>query len=305
MKRLMEWRPLIIGPLLPLMWMSCWLTYITIARGMAIRTVKPAELQESLLLISGVVVVINIYNLVLIYHETTLIKTIYFYSILAISFAVTIICSMVLAWSDPARILTPEHLSAWTVIFVLLTAIQGLMGNYFALVTRQQVTIENPRSSLVLASTCLTLTSLIAVPALTDGVACRRGWVVLLLLFLIANTVLGIVNLNHLFKPLAVQQSVTYKLLVGINLSSFFISILTGLDTVTVRWISPHFALLAVCMLTALTVYGISTAVIAGMQRYDNDYRYGHVNGRERLWVVVGAILFMALLLIECYVLSV
>lgn len=305
MKRLMEWRPLIIGPLLPLMWMSCWLTYVTIAKGMAIKFVEPAELQESLLLISGVVVVINVYNLVLIYHETTLIKTIYFYSILAILLALTIICSLVLAWSDPVRIMTPERLSGWVVIFALLTAIQGLLGNYFALVTRQQAAIENPRSSLVLASACLTLTSLIAVPALTDGVVCRRGWVVLLLLFLIANTVLGIVNLNHLFKPLAVQQSVTYELLVGINLASFFISILTGLDTVTVRWISPHFDLLAVCMLTALTVYGISTAIIAGMQRYDNDYRYGHVNGRERLWVVVGAILFMALLLIECYVLSV
>lgn len=282
------------------MWLACWLTYVTVAKGLAVGLTNPAILQESVLVVSGLVVVGNVYNLILIYQETKLVKELFAYASLGGVLALTLICGLVFAWSDPERILTPTRLSFLNLAFLGDAGVSGKLlcvGNTGKLVTREKVTGDDQKSSLVVMTASLFLTALVAIPTITVGIGGRRGWDIALILFLLANTALGFQNIRRLFTPLAVQQSVIFQLLVGINLAALFLSVFTGLDTVIVRWLGDRFDLLACCMVVSLLGFSLSGILIAGMQRYDNDYRYGHVHGRARRWIIAGAVLFLLILL--------
>lgn len=76
------------------------------------------DVQESVLLLSAVVILANIYNLVILYQRPTVNQLRDNWAILA--YALVLSCSTVLAWGQPRAILLPDKLAGWQSVFLLL-----------------------------------------------------------------------------------------------------------------------------------------------------------------------------------------
>lgn len=239
-------------------------------------------------MISAVILVANIYNLILIYQQTQgdSQQTIG-YQVLAIVDALVLIVTTVLAWGQPGHVLLPAKMTWWPGIFLGLNTIQALLGGYFVTVTRPQNT---GKLSLFLGPIDLLIASLTVPACLTT-----RWWLVALTMLIMVN-IIQIAQIPSLFVPTPANRSMTYRGLLGMNLASSFGGVL-----LTMLAIKCETLRVSLPLCTLLT--GLSDIVIAAMQRYNNDYRYGHASKKhQQLLCAIGAIIFVLLILmVGCF----
>lgn len=109
-------RPLILLPVIPLVWTVSWLCLVSARFLMGIQYPQPAQFQDSVLMISALILLANIYNLILIYQRIDIYRKIPTYAPRAMLLAIILIISIVLAWGQPQAVLIPNHLTVWVVI---------------------------------------------------------------------------------------------------------------------------------------------------------------------------------------------
>lgn len=93
-------------------------------------TPSPNQLQDSVLLVSAVILVMNIYNLILIYQRAEKYRNLSPYAPRALLLAIVLIISIVLAWGQPKVVLIPSYLNIWVMIFIVLNCLQALLGQF-------------------------------------------------------------------------------------------------------------------------------------------------------------------------------
>lgn len=274
------------------MWTSSWLAIAAAARLLSGKGLPAGnEVVESILLVSAVVLVANAYNLILICQQTVLLKEDRFYRLMTLLEAVTLMGATVLAWGKPGTILAPNFLGLGAGTFLALNAIQALLGNYFVLATRPKP--HTPKRSLLLGTLTMTATGFLF-PLMVE----RTGAIVLASgLVWLAVIIWHFYQLPRLFAATLAAKCGTYQALIGINLGALFVSLFFGFATIVVNLLGGGLELFAAGFAIALVTLGISDTVIAAMQRYNNDYRYGHALYHERAFLLGGVVSWLAILL--------
>lgn len=294
-------RPLILTPIIPLAWTTSWLGIVTALRSLGFGSPSPSQLRDSVLLVSAFIVVANIYNLILIYQHAERREKTTTYQQCSILLAIILIVSMVLAWGQPKQVLMPTQINWWVAAFILLNSGQAILGTYF--VQRvNPVQTRTRKASLVLPVIILTVAGYILPLAL----AIRGSWLVALLgiAFLIALINGQWVNFTGLLSPVAATKSGIYQSLLGMNITTTVTTVFFGLDTFVMAALGERPDLISYCFALSLLGVGLSGILIAAMQRYQNDYRYGHAPGREMWYLIGGIILTVAVLLGTCWLLT-
>lgn len=259
------------------------------------------EMVESVLIFSGVILIADVYNLVLTYQQNPAIVKTSLYRGLSIFQALVIICLLVLSWSHPAAVLLPRTVTVWNLIFILLAGIKGLVGNFFAVTARYIPFPPKQEFMIWLGTINLFCQGLLCYPLLVIHGGGR--W--LMALVVAAVIVVGLwaefIHLPLIFSTGFVQRSGIYQCIVGINLIASVAVLFFGLDTVIFRLMDNNPDLISGAFVTAWLLQGVSQLAMGAMHHYDNDYRYGHAIGRERLYVLLGTIVGAILLLAACF----
>lgn len=123
-------QPLILTPTIPLMWTVGWLCTMSAYIIVGGQPPSPNQLQDSVLLVSAVILVMNIYNLILIYQRAEKYRNLSPYAPRALLLAIVLIISIVLAWGQPKVVLIPSYLNIWVMIFIVLNCLQALLGQF-------------------------------------------------------------------------------------------------------------------------------------------------------------------------------
>lgn len=301
MKQLMKWQPLIIEPVLPLIWLVGWMNLITIHQLVSGPVRVSGPLVESVLIFSGLILVVDVYNLVLVYQQNPAIVKTTLYRGLAIFQAIVIICLLVLAWSHPAAILLPTKVTGWNLIFIILAGIKGLVGNFFAVTARYLPFPPKHEFLIWLGTINLLCQGLLCYPLLVIHGSGRWLIIIIVVAVLVASLWAEFHHLATILTTGLVQRSGGYQSLVGINLIASVAVIFFGLDTVIFKMMNNQPDLISGAFVVAWLLQGISQLAMGAMHHYDNDYRYGHAVGRERLYILLGTIIGAILLLATCY----
>lgn len=293
-------QPLIITPVLPLIWTSGWLAISQVLTlvGKQVGQIGN-DVVESVLMVSAVVLVGNVYNLILICQQQQLLKENYLYQGLTILWALVLIVTTVLAWGKPSLILTPTELSLGPISFLILNICQALLGTYFVLVTRLKT--RQPKLSLFLGIWTLAIAG-VGLPVLLNWPnkfsAIVGGGLILILILWHGYQVPRMLA----YEP--ASRSGIYQMVIGWTLVAGLTSLFFGCDTVVLSFLGSRLDLVSVAFTLALLTLGIGDEVIAGMQRYHNDYRYGHADGHERSYLVGGAVIWVVSLLTTLWLLG-
>lgn len=276
-------QPLIIMPNLPLAWLAGYWVVVTMLRGCGLKVARPTGDQVELALMVAVVwIVASGANQLLIYQNAPLTAA-NRYKDLAMVNALTLICTIVLAWGKPAVILFPRQLSSLTALMLALTLLLAGIGDYFVVVTR----VRHGRLSLWLGSGALVL-SAVAAPLLFASSDHLSWLLAAILVALIQASVCW--QLPRLLAMVPARRSGLYNLLVGFVLAALFASFLLGVATIAQLWIWVVYSRLAICWGLSWLAIGSGTVVIAACQRYQSDFRYGHAAGHENWFVAAGAL---------------
>lgn len=274
------------------MWTSSWLAIaaaVRLLRGKGL----PAgnEVVESILLVSAVVLVANAYNLILVCQQTALLKQDRLYRLMTLFEAVILMGATVLAWGKPGTILAPNLLNLGAGMFLFLNIVQALLGNYFVLATRLKSHVR--KRSLLLGTVTMAATGFLLPLIMTS-----TGIIVIISgLVWLAVIICHFYQLPRLFAATLAAKCGTYQALIGINLGALFVSLFLGFATIVVNSLGGGLVLLGEGFAVAMATLGISDAVIAAMQRYNNDYRYGHALYHERAFLLGGLIIWLLFLL--------
>lgn len=294
-------RPLILAPIIPLIWTVSWLGIATALRELGYQQPDPRQWQDSVLLVSAFVVIANIYNLILIYQRAEQHNRTSVYLRRSFLLAIILIISIVLAWGQPKTILIPNQLTSWVVLYILLNLGQALLGIYF-INQEDNRTTNNKLASIILPVGILTATGIFLPLVLTNRGNCffAVGGGALL----IALGYVQWLNVPGLFCSVAATRSGFYQFLLGLDIMTTMTTIVFGLDTVIMMTLGGRPDLISYCFAISLIGVGISDTFIAAMQRYHNDYRYGHARGYEIWYLIGGIILTVAFLLLNCWLVA-
>lgn len=290
-------QPLILTPVIPLIWTVGWLCTVSARLALGLKYPQPSQLQDSVLLVSAFILVANIYNLILIYQQTERYRDVPAYSLRAALLAIILIISVVLAWGQPQVVLVPNRLNKWVAIFIVLNFGQAVLGQFFTRLGRPKT--RRKLASLTLPTVTLLLSGLV-VPNL---IAVRHC---LSLLILVTGLLLWTgwsawQNLAGIRSQVPATNSVIYELLVGINLVTAGLAIVSGIGLIVLDILNINWSMIYYYFAISLSANGIGGLVIAAMQRYHNDYRYGHVKGHPRRYVIGGCLLMILFLLLRTY----
>lgn len=286
-------QPLIITPVIPLLWISSWLaiTQACFAFTKVSLTVSD-EFIESVLMVSAVVLLANVYNLILICAQHQLLKEDHFYQGMIILWALVLMVTTVLAWGKPSAVLTPRKLTLGPLAFLLLSVCQALLGTYFVRITRPKQA-PNKLSLFTGIVTMFVTGGLVPIWLVDGGLA----WTIMAVLLLVILVGWHFQQLPRILAPVLATKSGCYQMVVGIDLAAILISLFLGFDTVIMKILGSHSELIAVAFAIAMVTVGLCDEIIAGMQRYNNDYRYGHAVNHERAYLVSGIIIWLLLLI--------
>lgn len=289
-------QPLILTPTIPLMWTVGWLCTMSAYIILGGQPPSPNQLQDSVLLISAVILVMNIYNLILVYQRTEKYRNLSTYAPRALLLAIILIISIVLAWGQPKVVLIPSYLNIWVMIFIVLNFLQALLGQFFAL-------LERSRSRRRLASMYWPIVVLYTAGiVISPSLEVHNGWTLpfiigdcILLLFFIARSWQEIPRI--LIKVHA-NNSIIYELLVGINLATIISTVVSGVLFIIFNFSNTEISIVAAYFALSPVINGISGLIIGAMQRYNNDYRYGHVKGHPQRYIYCGIFLVIVFLIL-------
>lgn len=289
-------QPLILTPTIPLMWTVGWLCTMSAYVILGGQPPSPNQLQDSVLLVSAVILVMNIYNLILIYQRVEKYRNLSTYAPRALLLAIILIISIVLAWGQPKVVLIPSYLNIWVMIFIVLNCLQALLGQFFAL-------LERPQSRRRFASMYWPIVVLCTAGIVTPpSLELHNGWT---LPFIISDCILlsffivrSWQEIPRILIKVQANNSIIYEMLVGINLATIISTVVSGVLFVIFDFNNTEISIVAACFALSPTINGISGLIIGAMQRYNNDYRYGHVKGHPQRYIYCGiflAIIFLML----------
>lgn len=299
MERWLPRRPLILAPLIPLIWTVSWLGGVTIRHAFGFDYPNPGQLQDSVLIILALVVLSNIYNLALIYQQTEKYQNVPQYSRRAFLLAIILIISIILAWGQPKRILIPNRLTIGVIAYIILNCGQAMLTTYFVQLSRPVT--RRKRASLLLPVGELALAGFLT-PFIFNH---DRSWQIAVLGcgLLVIFTIMQWNNIAGVFSLVPAVNSGFYQMMIGVNLTTILSTIFFGLDTFVIMIINDKLSLIAACFAQSLILVGVTGLVIAAMQRYDNDYRYGHAAGNEITYLLAGILFAVGILLLSCWTL--
>ena len=302
MKQWLPSQPLILTPIIPLMWTTGWACMASAYTVLEIQPPYSAQLQESILLISSVILVANIYNLILISQRIERYRDYPTYGPRTLLLAIVLIISIVMAWGQPKAILVPNRLTFFVVAFIILNFLQALLGEFFTLFARP-VTRRKP-ASMYLPTVTLCLSGLI-IPACVNV---HDSWQLPLMgcgcSLLIYFTWETWQNLPGILSKGSVNNSIMYELLVGINLASAILAIISGVLFFVFSMVERRFIFSLYCFVISLPINGISGLLISALQRYNNDYRYGHVKGKPQRYIYCGMLIMVIFIIAVFYLVA-
>ncbi|MFQ9707042.1 MAG: hypothetical protein ACLRX6_08160 [Limosilactobacillus pontis] len=282
-------QPLILTPQLPLIWVGSYWSIGQMFQQCGQSIGQPSGDQvEMALMLAFVWIGASAYNQLLIYQNIP-ITGIIRYKNLAIGNALTLICTIILAWGKPAVILFPRHLTVMTGILTALAILLATLGNYFVASTRRLP----DRLPLWLGPITIILTMVVIPLFFTLG---GHGQAVLAAILVITIQAGHFWQLPQLLTAVLARRSGFYNVLIGADLAALIASIPLGIVSEYQLWNADVIDRLSICWGIALLSLGINTLIIAAMQRYHNDYRYGHAEGYENWFVAIGALLWVVLL---------
>ena len=289
-------QPLILTPTIPLMWTVGWLCTMSAYIILGGQPPSPNQLQDSVLLVSAVILVMNIYNLILIYQRTEKYRNLSPYAPRALLLALILIISIVLAWGQPKVVLIPSYLNIWVMIFIVLNFLQALLGQFFAL-------LERPQSRRKFASMYWPIVVLCSAGVITPpSLELHNGWTLpfivgdcILLVFFIARSWQEI---PRILVMVPANNSIIYELLIGINLATIISTVVSGVLFSVFNFNNTEISIVSACFALSPTINGISGLIIGAMQRYNNDYRYGHVKGHPQRYIYCGILLVIIFLIL-------
>ena len=208
--------------------------------------------------------------------------------------AIILIISIVLAWGQPKVVLIPSYLNIWVMIFIVLNCLQALLGQFFAL-------LERPQSRRRFASMYWPIVVLCAAGIVTPpSLELHNGWTLsfiigdcILLIFFIARSWQ---ELPRILVKVPANNSIIYELLVGINLATIISTVMSGVLFIIFSFINNEISEVSAALALSPTMNGISGLIIGAMQRYNNDYRYGHVKGHPQRYIYCGIFLVIIFL---------
>lgn len=289
-------QPLILTPTIPLMWTVGWLCTMSAYIILGGQPPSPNQLQDSVLLVSAVILVMNIYNLILIYQRVEKYRNLSTYAPRALLLALILIISIVLAWGQPKVVLIPNYLNIWVMIFIVLNCLQALLGQFFALLERSQ-------SRQKFASIYWPIVILCSAGVMTPpNLELHNGWTLpfiigdcILLIFFIARSWQEI---PRILVMVPANNSIIYELLIGINLATIISTVVSGVLFIVFNFNNTEISIVSACFALSPTINGISGLIIGAMQRYNNDYRYGHVKGHPQRYIYCGILLVIIFLIL-------
>lgn len=301
MEQWLSRQPLILTPTIPLMWTVGWLCTMSAYIILGGEPPSPNQLQDSVLLVSAVILVMNIYNLILIYQRVEKYRNLSTYAPRALLLAIILIISIVLAWGQPKVVLIPSHLNIWVMIFIVLNCLQALLGQFFAL-------LERPQSLRRFASMYWPIVVLCVAGIVTPpSLELHNGWT---LPFIISDCILlsffivrSWQEIPRILIKVQANNSIIYEMLVGINLATIISTVVSGVLFIVFDFNNTEISIVAACFALSPTINGISGLIIGAMQRYNNDYRYGHVKGHPQRYIYCG-IFWMIILLMLGFILK-
>lgn len=294
-------QPLILTPTIPLMWTVGWLCTMSAYVILGGQPPSPNQLQDSVLLVSAVILVMNIYNLILIYQRVEKYRNLSTYAPRALLLAIILIISIVLAWGQPKVVLIPSYLNIWVMIFIVLNCLQALLGQFFAL-------LERPQSRRRFASMYWPIVVLCTAGIVTPpSLELHNGWT---LPFIISDCILlsffivrSWQEIPRILIKVQANNSIIYEMLVGINLATIISTVVSGVLFIVFDFNNTEISIVVACFGLSPTINGISGLIIGAMQRYNNDYRYGHVKGHPQRYIYCG-IFWMIILLMLGFILK-
>ncbi len=294
-------QPLILTPTIPLMWTVGWLCTMSAYVILGGQPPSPNQLQDSVLLVSAVILVMNIYNLILIYQRVEKYRNLSTYAPRALLLAIILIISIVLAWGQPKVVLIPSYLNIWVMIFIVLNCLQALLGQFFAL-------LERPQSRRRFASMYWPIVVLCTAGIVTPpSLELHNGWT---LPFIISDCILlsffivrSWQEIPRILIKVQANNSIIYEMLVGINLATIISTVVSGVLFIVFDFNNTEISIVVACFALSPTINGISGLIIGAMQRYNNDYRYGHVKGHPQRYIYCG-IFWMIILLMLGFILK-
>ncbi len=294
-------QPLILTPTIPLMWTVGWLCTMSAYVILGGQPPSPNQLQDSVLLVSAVILVMNIYNLILIYQRVEKYRNLSTYAPRALLLAIILIISIVLAWGQPKVVLIPSYLNIWVMIFIVLNCLQALLGQFFAL-------LERPQSRRRFASMYWPIVVLCTAGIVTPpSLELHNGWT---LSFIISDCILlsffivrSWQEIPRILIKVQANNSIIYEMLVGINLATIISTVVSGVLFIVFDFNNTEISIVVACFALSPTINGISGLIIGAMQRYNNDYRYGHVKGHPQRYIYCG-IFWMIILLMLGFILK-
>lgn len=175
-----------------------------------------------------------------------------------------------------------------------LTSIQALLGNYFAQVTRLTSPLFIP---LPLGSGTLIVASyLLALVTANHGVW-QRGLIIICLGALAILLIAVGKMIPRMWAPLVTRRSGTYQFLAGLVVTATLVAALAGTDSFVTYWAGGYQTLLILCLANSLVAATFGLAILAAMQRYQNDYRYGKAARHPYRYVLLGCLNFLLALL--------
>ncbi|UUW68322.1 hypothetical protein NUJ10_10010 [Limosilactobacillus reuteri] len=301
MEQWLSRQPLILTPTIPLMWTVGWLCTMSAYIILGGEPPSPNQLQDSVLLVSAVILVMNIYNLILIYQRAEKYRNLSPYAPRALLLAIILIISIVLAWGQPKVVLIPSHLNIWVMIFIVLNCLQALLGQFFALLERPQS--RRRFASMYWPIVVLCVAGIVTPPSLE----LHNGWTfpfiisdcILLSFFIVRSWQ----EIPRILIKVQANNSIIYEMLVGINLATIISTVVSGVLFIVFDFNNTEISIVAACFALSPTINGISGLIIGAMQRYNNDYRYGHVKGHPQRYIYCG-IFWMIILLMLGFILK-
>ncbi|MBB1079385.1 hypothetical protein H5S09_05705 [Limosilactobacillus sp. STM2_1] len=293
-------RPLILAPVIPLVWTVSWLCIVSARFLMGIRYPQPSQLQDSVLLVSALVLLVNIYNLILIYQRTDKYRNLPTYGPRAMLLAIILIVSIVLAWGQPQVVLIPNRLTRWVAVFIALNFIQALLGEFFTLLERPKT--RRKLASLYFPTVVLGIAGIYIPLYLTLYNSWSTSLLIIGFILLTCFAFMSWQNLKGIFSKALATNSVIYEMFIGIHLVSVVLAVICGCCSIILyHQGSLTFIISSYCFVAGLIAYGITGLIIGAMQRYENDYRYGHVNGHPQRYILLGGMLMLSLLVVNYY----
>lgn len=284
------------------MWTSTWLVLMTVWRGLGKKVVSGSEAQESALIILGIILLANIYNLTILYQQPVIARQQRKYGVWVFAYALILICATVLAWGRLQDVALPNRVNLWTGLFIVLVTCQAALGIYFALQCRpQKAAGDDDLLSLWVMPAYLVVIDFLLPPFLL-----LNGKLRFLALVAGVAAVIGLIfqqwrQLPQLFVSTDAVQSACYQGLVGIDLAGSMLAVLFTLDTAVLRWSGGQLDLISYCLAISLLAIALASGLVAAMQRYHLNYQYGAARQHKMRFLYSGAVVLTLFLMATCF----